>query len=273
MTNEPTTGKPPLIHPRYYSFLADREEDSFERNGKYVEMEWRVPVHQSALVLVDVWGWHYLKDTMERVEQITRERIAPLVTACRRAGVRVIHAPALRIARTSPYWVGKAAHGAPDSLFPVPRQEWPPKAFLERSGEYAAFARKKTPFSKQLAEDSATKCDFHPLVLPEEGDAVVGTGVELRSLLENEQRLFLFYAGFHNNACFLARDYGLIAMQAAGYQPILLRDCTTAMESAESQAASLQHEGANQLIEMFFGVSIDSSEWIAELSKPASQSI
>ncbi len=267
MTTKSNSGPSPLIHPRYYSFLADREEDSFEKNARYVELEWRVPVHQSALVLVDVWGWHYLKDTRERVEQITRERIAPVVAACRRAGVRVIHAPAPRVAKTSPHWVGRTAPETAASLFPIPRSQWPPQAFLERSGEYAAYARQKTPFSKQLADESATKCDFHPLVLPEEGDAVVATGVELRSLLEKEQRLFVFYAGFHNNACYLSRDYGIISMQAAGYQPILLRDCTTAMESATSQVAGLQTEGANLLIEMFFGVSIDSADWISALSK------
>ena len=64
-------------------------EKEFERRG----LDWSIPRHQAALVLVDVWGEHYVASHVERTRGIVLERILPLVDACRRAGVCVVHAP------------------------------------------------------------------------------------------------------------------------------------------------------------------------------------
>lgn len=39
------------------------------------------------------------------------------------------------------------------------------------------------------------------------------------------------------------------------------------MKLVEGQAVAVKHEAASELMEVFFGVSIDSSEWLAERSK------
>lgn len=45
-----------------------------------------------------------------------------------------------------------------------------------------------------------------------------------------DQVLHLFFAGFATNICVEHRDYGMRAMQARGYNVILLRDGTTGIE-------------------------------------------
>lgn len=44
----------------------------------------------------------------------------------------------------------------------------------------------------------------------------------------------MFYAGFAANICVQRRDYGVWAMLDRGYNIVLLRDCTTAIEHAET---------------------------------------
>jgi hypothetical protein len=75
----------------------------------------------------------------------------------------------------------------------------------------------------------------------------------------------LFYAGFNTNACILMRDYGTLAMSARGYEVILLRDCTTGMESAESRPTLSQTRGAILLLEMFGQYTITSEELLSGL--------
>jgi hypothetical protein len=54
-------------------------------------------------------------------------------------------------------------------------------------------------------------------------------------------------------------------MGRRGYEILILRDCTTGMESAESHDALGQTRGAIQFLEMFGKYSITSQELVAGL--------
>jgi hypothetical protein len=56
-------------------------------------------------------------------------------------------------------------------------------------------------------------------------------------------------------------------MRDRGYEVILIRDCTTAMESYDSQARMLQTDGTILFLEMFRAYSITSDEIIGSLEK------
>jgi hypothetical protein len=81
------------VKPRYYRWHVDPGEEWLEKNTGYARLDWEIPVSQAALVVVDVWDRHYIKDPEERAERIIQERIRPLLTACRKAGLQIIHAP------------------------------------------------------------------------------------------------------------------------------------------------------------------------------------
>ena len=74
--------------------------------------------------------------------------------------------------------------------------------------------------------------------------------------------LFLLYAGFNTNACIINRDYGTIRMRDRGYRIILIRDCTTGMESKDTQATMAQTNGTILNLEMFGCFTIDSGQLI-----------
>lgn len=239
------------VKPRYHRWHVDPGVEWLEANTGYASLDWTIPLSQTAVVLVDVWQRHYLKDTEERGEQIIQNNLLPLLSACRKQGMTVIHAPSPEVAVKHPNWVNLAK--------PVSkRDDWPPKDFMHMTGEYSVYG--KPHESREAERQSLPKLTFHPQVVPVSGEAVVANGEELHRYCKQNGILFLFFAGFNTNACILSRDYGTIQMSNRGYQVVLVRDCTTGMETRETHAALSQTKGAILLLEMFGQYSVTSEE-------------
>lgn len=250
------------ISPRYYRWHVDPGVDWVETNTEYAHLDWQIPIDRAALVLVDVWEGHYLADCEARINDITEKHLAPLLSSVRTAGMTVIHAPSPDTAKRQAGWV-RLAEENPQRKTDA---EWPPGDFRRKEGDYAAFAR---PFEPRDAELDVLRTDrkIHALSLPEDGEPVVANGEELHRYCKANGILFLFYAGFNTNCCVLLRDYGTIAMRDRGYEVILLRDCTTGMESYDSQSGLAQTNGAVLFLEMFRAYSVTSDEVIGALEK------
>lgn len=257
------------IRPRYYRWYVDPSVEWIETNTGYAELDWEIPISQAAMVLVDVWNRHYLKDTEVRAKAIVQEKIVPLLSACREAGLQIIHAPSPSLAKQHPAWVGLSK----DDNTSVGRQEdWPPAEFRSKSGIYKPYARPVEPRGEERAKHVAA-LEMHPQVQPEGDDVVIATGEELHQYCKQKGVLFLFYLGFNTNACILLRDYGTLRMHERGYEIIIVRDCGTGMESFETHDQLWQTRGAILFLEMFGKYSISSEDLIAGLvgaSEPAS---
>jgi nicotinamidase-related amidase len=113
--------------------------------------------------------------------------------------------------------------------------DWPPAAFRRREGAFAQFRRRQPAQGAQFrAEREARRID--PCVEPTAEDFVVATGEQLHRLCRERGLLHLFYAGFAANICIPFKDYGVRAVRARGYNVVLLRDCTTAIEGHDTVA-------------------------------------
>jgi nicotinamidase-related amidase len=248
------------ISPRYYRWHVDPGVEWVETNTEYAHLDWRIPLDQAALVLVDVWEGHYLKDCEARINEISEKHLSPLLASVRKSEIKVIHAPSPDTAKRQPGWVKMA------DVNPVRERdpEWPPKDFVVKEADYAAYARPFEPRDSEL-DRLRTDRQIHALALPQDGEAVVANGEELHQYCMQNGILFLLYAGFNTNCCILLRDYGILAMRDRGYEVILIRDCTTGMESYDSQAKMLQTTGTILFLEMFRATSITSEEIIGSL--------
>ena len=247
------------VHPRYYSWYATQGKEWLETNTDYATLDWNIPVSQAALVLVDVWQRHYIKDTEARAEAIINTNLVPLIAACRTSGLHVIHAPSPPVAKLHPNWVNLV----PASEMSTKRDNWPPAAFRNLSGAYKSYDRPEEP--REAERQSLPPLTFHPKIVPVGKEAVVATGEELHRYCKQQGILFLFFAGFNTNACILSRDYGTLQMSNRGYQVMLVRDCTTGMESKYTQASLSQTTGAILLLEMFGQYSVTSDEIVKGL--------
>ena len=251
-----------LILPvRYYRLYTDPDVACVEENFHHVELTWPLPAAQTALVMVDVWDLHYIQSHEERSGRITRERLAPVVAACRETGMTIIHAPAPQTAHKYPQWTRYAGDGEFDTSKSEPPSDWPPEAFRKRTGEYENFTK---PWHEPVMDEWKKvehKRRIVAAVAPHPDDFVIATGDQLHRLLRHRQILHLLYAGFAANICVLYRDYGTRAMGAGarGYNIILIRDCTTAIEAHDTFASELLTKAAVLEIEMQVGYSTTST--------------
>ena len=249
---------PGILHikPRYHRWHVDPGVEWVETNTGYATLDWRIPLSQVAIVLVDVWQRHYLRDTEARGEKIINEKLYPLVVKCREANMNIIHAPSPGVAMQHPNWVRLVDRTHESTA----QDEWPPKDFRNLNAQFKQYRRPHEPREKERQELPALT--FHPKIQPLSGEPVVASGEELHRYCRKEGILFLLFAGFNTNACILSRDYGTLQMSNRGYQVVLIRDCTTGMESAETQPSMSQTKSAILLLEMFGQYSITSDEII-----------
>ncbi|HUP79927.1 MAG TPA: isochorismatase family protein [Pirellula sp.] len=246
---------PLMIQPRYHRWHVDVGVEWNETNTGYATLNWSIPRARVAIVLIDVWDHHYLKDTEARIESVIQQKLVPLLDVCRKEKVQIIHAPSFPIARQHRNWVSlKDA-----TQFPNNPSDWPPIAFRVKSGIYETYRRPNEPREGELVKLRAER-KLHPLVQPIGDEPVVANGDELHSYCKQNEILFLMFAGFNTNACVLLNDYGTLAMTQRGYEVIVIRDCTTGMESRETQASLAQTTGAVLFLEMFGKYSITSDE-------------
>lgn len=155
------------ITPRYHRWYVDPGVEWIETNTGYATLDWKIPVEQTALVLVDVWQRHYLKDTEARSEVIITNKLVPLMNACRKAGLTVIHAPSPVVAKKLTNWV-KLAGGETQG-----RSDWPPSEFLNLRGQFESFRRPVEPREAELQKiaqhqihSKACPLKMSPLLLP-----------------------------------------------------------------------------------------------------------
>ncbi len=247
------------IKPRYHRWFVDPGVEWLETNTRSANVDWKIPLSQTALVLVDVWQRHYIMDTQARAEVIINTNILPLLASLRKAGVQIIHAPSPEVAVTSPNWVKIQTR---EQVFPKP-DEWPPAEFRSSTGPYKPFAMPYEPGEE--IRNKMAPLTFHPKVVPLAGEPVVATGEELHQYCKKHKIAFLLYAGFNTNACIINRTYGTIRMRDRGYRIILIRDCTTGMESKETQPTLAQTKGTILNLEMFDCFTVASGDLIAGL--------
>lgn len=253
------------LHPRYYRWHVDPGVEWLETNTDYATLNWRVPVSQAALVLVDVWEKHYLREPEERADDIINKKLAPLLAACRKKGLMVIHAPSPQVAKLHPNWVRLVD----ESEMRSKDSSWPPASFQRKTGNYQSFSRPAEPREAERQKIVFPHV-FHPKVKPVENEPVIAWGEELHRYCKQKGILFLLYAGFNTNACLITRDYGMLQMSNdRGYETILIRDCTTGMESRYTQASLSQTEGAILFFEMFGQYAVTSDDIINGLPERA----
>lgn len=225
-----------LVRVRYQAMRSTGPDDNVEANIVSTESELSLDSAESALVLVDVWGGHPLKSHYERTGQIMANKIAPCIKAARAAGMTVIYAPSPPVAKSYPQWL---RYAGPADLEPPSQQadDWPPADFRKTEGKYASLRRlpnEAPPDYRGPYPDWWHIRDIAACIAPTDEDFVVANGDQLHRLLRHRGIVHLVYAGFATNICVVYRDYGLQAMRRRGYQPILLRDCTSAIETRET---------------------------------------
>jgi nicotinamidase-related amidase len=240
---------------RYYRVYTDDDVPCREENFAFVQRQLALPAAQTALVLVDVWATHYIDSWLTRAADITREKIVPMMTAARQAGVLVVHAP-------SPFVVQRHHPEAMPSPSPVPSgEDWPPADFrgIYRAG---GFGRQAEPRLAAAHRRYETELKIAAIAAPQETDEIIADEQQLHELLKDRGILHLVYAGFATNWCVTGRDYGVISMNARGYNIILVRDATAGIEFHDTIEAETATQIAIREIETKYGWSTTTDHFL-----------
>ena len=245
---------------RYYH--QPRRGRVTENEFAHQTLRWDLKVDQTALILVDVWSDLYVTSHLERAGEITRKRIVPLLEAFRRLGATVVHAPSPDCARKYPQWTHYAGPEETGARPSAPADTWPPPEFRAKSGDYRRLARPEEP-RDELFYDIIANREIQRDVRPQGDDFVAVTGAQLHRLLSHREVLHLFYAGFAANMCVPFRDYGTRAMKDRGYDIILLRDCTAAIEVADTHGDLALTRAAVADTELNIGYTAASADLLA----------
>jgi nicotinamidase-related amidase len=219
---------------RYLAMRSKGPDDNYEANIWPFEESFDIDPGEAALVLVDTWNKHPVRSHLETTGAIMQQRIAPLLPLVRAAGIPLIYAPSPDVAPRYPQWQRRFADRARTTATAA---AWPPPEVRARQGPYARYFRRpgETPLDYTGPYPEWWRWDgIADVIAPQADDEVVATGEELHEVLSERRRTILFYVGFATNICVLHRDYGVLAMGARGYLPILLRDCTIGIESGDT---------------------------------------
>lgn len=244
---------------RYYDWVQTDEASRVEKNGKIEFKEWQVNPKNLGLVLLDVWNIAHLNDVTQRAEQITREKIVPLRDAFSERSLHVIHAPSPEVAllyNSSPQQASsRSSEGSP-----CPQPE-----FRQLTGKQAQFQRYSNEKTKVI-EDLQSKRRIHPSVTPRKGEYVASTGEDIDHYCREHEISVLLYVGFSTNFCIISRDYGIVQMRRRGYETVLVRDCTTGIETAETAESQTLTKSTIRSLEMSQHYTMTSSDLITALS-------
>jgi nicotinamidase-related amidase len=98
-------------------------------------------------------------------------------------------------------------------------------------------------------------------------DAELSGRVRFKKYLENNGIKTLLYAGYVSNWCVLHRPIGIIGMRLAGYNVILIRDCTIAFETPETLSGEWANKVTINMIEIYWGATTTLDELDRALSR------
>jgi nicotinamidase-related amidase len=241
------------------------------------ERKVRVPVAQTALILIDVWDIASEREHNPPVgDRIVHTAIAPLLQAARAADMLVIHAAHRPVGwdgkNTAPRIDARAGDSmARDQLpeeaarQPVDPNQWPPREFVYRVGEHGQFARNDSPAYLPYAYVKG----IHPGALPVKRDReyLESDFDRVQTILRENRILHLLYVGEWTNGCVVMRPVGIRSMSALGYNTIILRDATWGPELADTWDTMEVTRGAIMDIEILNGFSALASQVTAELRR------
>ena len=196
---------------RYAREVTDVGVRCREENFQLAHRSFVLPSRQCALVMVDCWSEHVVESHLERGGYIAEKYILPVLEAFRAARLAVVHAPAPGPAARYPDFLRYDDEMPPRFGFEstsTASSTWPPRAFRQRAGEHAEFARAHEPLlDRWRADGGEDRRGIIPLLAPKGDDVVVANGEQLQRLCEAQQILHLFYVGFATNICVEHRDY------------------------------------------------------------------
>lgn len=244
------------LHLRFQRLVRDRRG----RNTWKTITETRyVPATQTAIIVCDMWDRVFGEGMTERIAEMAA-RMNAVVTAARRRGVTILHAPEGVIDYYANTPARRRVQNAPSATPPAPPEYdfCPP-----------------TPVSNATTNSSDTNQGDEEVVfrgtrqidtieIDQEVDGIADDGREIYSFFKSRGIRYVVIMGVHTQVCVLDRSYGIKNLVWwDGMEVFLCRELTDASYNPACPPYVSQAEGtrlAIEYIEKFYCPSISSSD-------------
>lgn len=208
--------------------------------------------------------WTGKMANLPRIREIIEQRLAPLLACARRSGLRIIYLiGGWQNALNYPQYRELLARvKEPEIKNPVPRS--PDESWRADSNADHYGAEWRTPErNRRIVE----VIDVAPPIKPHPADWIAATTAQTSTLLSENGIWNILYTGFDTNGCVWVSPGGMLEMGRLGYRTLLLRDCTTGAETAETYPDQEMTESFFQLVR-YSGYTSDSASVITALDRP-----
>ncbi|MCC6442656.1 MAG: cysteine hydrolase family protein [Armatimonadetes bacterium] len=261
----------PVRFYRIHPFGVEMEKPAKAMRG-YDTKEITIPASEVALIMMHLWNEGFPEglnpalehpecngylEYMNRARPIIEEKIVPLSEAARKAGMPMIHVTGGAYAETYPQYrlvkemVGPEPPAEPGCI----RTDWGRERAEECYGPGFWERHPPTTDTSRPAYRDIPEC-----AKPRPCDYMVATGHQLNRLCRGLGVWTLLYTGFLTNVCVLHSAGGMLDMIGRGYRTVILRDCTTGGEQADTVDDMVNTRMAIRYIEYTNGYSAESGD-------------
>jgi len=216
--------------------------EPFKASGAWQEVsfEKEIPVHETAIVICDMWDNHWCTGAARRVEVLAR-KMAPVIDEARARGIVIIHAPSETMDFYKDVPERRRMKEIPQVDPPAGlRMSAPPLPIDDSDGGcdttppdkfFKAWTRENAAL--QIARDDFISDDGH----------------EIYSLLRQRGIKYLLIMGVHTNMCILNRSFAIEQMTRWGVPCILVRDLTDSMYNPKDRPYVAHDQGTALVVE------------------------
>ncbi len=204
---------------------------------------------KTAIIVCDMWNEHWCKGATRRVAEMA-EPMNRTISAARKGGVFIIHAPSSCLGAYSKHPARKHAQSAPKaSDVPSWIARWASKLDSEKNAIWPI-------------DQSDGGCDCEPkcksrrawtrqidTIKIADSDAITDSGVETWNLLSGRGIDNVIVMGVHTNMCVIGRPFGLRNLKRAGKNVVLVRDLTDTMYNSRSKPHVSHFKGTGLIVD------------------------
>ena len=241
-------------------YQNETKPDSKEFVTQFREEKWEP--QQTALIICDVWDYHHCLNVVRRVGEFG-PRLNDVVTAARKRGVTIIHAPSDCMDAYQDHPARRRAIETPlAAILPneikswcslLPSEERAVYPIDQSDGgedddpqEHAEWARKLESLGRNPAQPWKAQSEL--IAIDGKTDYISDRGDEVWSILEQRGIRNVILTGVHTNMCVLGRPFGLRQMARNGKNVVLMRDMTDTMYNPQRWPFVSHFEGTRRII-------------------------
>src|SRR5579875_2007991 len=215
---------------------------------------------KTAIIVCDMWDSHHCLNAVRRVKEMA-PRMNQLLSAARKKGVLIIHAPSECMDKYKDHPARQNALRTPRAQnMPKDIGRWCSRIPAEERGVYpidqSDGGEDDDPAEHRAWQEELQKMGRNPrapwkaqidLLTIDDQDIISDKGEEIWSVMEQRGIDNVLLVGVHTNMCVLGRPFGLRQMAKNGKNVVLVRDLTDTMYNP-ARAPFVNHFTGTDLI-------------------------